>query len=59
MTTHRTLQEGYHKTEDGNWEIIANHELHGVTPEMIDWWWDHMGPYGALQNVASDRSRLV
>jgi hypothetical protein len=44
MTTKQPLQEGYHKTEDGKWEIIANHEIHGVTPEMIDWWWDHMGP---------------
>jgi hypothetical protein len=44
MTTKRPLQEGYRKTEDGKWEIIANHEIHGVTPEMIDWWWDHMGP---------------
>ena len=42
MTTKRPLQEGYHKTEDGKWEIIANHEIHGVTPEMIDWWWDHI-----------------
>ena len=42
MTTQQPLQEGYHKTEDGKWEIIANHELPGVTPEMIDWWWDHI-----------------
>jgi hypothetical protein len=36
------LQEGYRKTENDGWEIIANHELHGVAPEMIDWWWDHI-----------------
>lgn len=41
-TQSHPLQEGYHKTEQDQWEIIANHELHGVTPEMIDWWWDHI-----------------
>lgn len=20
--------------------LVMEHELHGVTPEMIDWWWD-------------------
>ncbi len=44
MTTQQPLQEGYQKMEDGRWEVIVNHELHDVTPEMIDWWWDHMGP---------------
>ncbi len=42
MTTKQPLQEGYYKTEDGVWEIIANHEIQRVTPEMIDWWWDHI-----------------
>src|SRR6266567_9334683 len=42
MTTQQPLQEGYLKMEDGRWKIIANHELHGVNPEMIDWWWDHI-----------------
>ncbi len=42
MTTQQPLQEGYYRTEDGGWEIIANHEIQGVTPEMIDWWWDHI-----------------
>jgi len=22
--------------------LVMEHELHGVTPEMIDWWWDNM-----------------
>ena len=22
--------------------LIMEHELHGVTPEMIDWWWDNL-----------------
>ena len=22
--------------------LVVEHELHGVTPEMIDWWWDNM-----------------
>lgn len=42
MTTQQPLQEGYYQTEHGGWEIIANHEIQGVTPEMIDWWWDHI-----------------
>ena len=23
-------------------DLIVDHELTGVTPEMIDWWWDHI-----------------
>ncbi len=42
MTTRQPLPEGYHKTTQHEWEIIANHEIQGVTPEMIDWWWDHI-----------------
>jgi DAPG hydrolase PhiG domain len=42
MTAQQPVQEGYYKTEQGGWEIIANHEISGVTPEMIDWWWDHI-----------------
>jgi hypothetical protein len=42
MTTKQPLQEGYHRTKNGGWEIIANHEIQAVTPEMIDWWWDHI-----------------
>lgn len=43
MTTQQ-LQAGYYRLTDGRWEVIVNHEIHGVTPAMIDWWWDHMGP---------------
>lgn len=42
MTTKQPLQEGYHRTENGGWEVIVNHNLQGITPEMIDWWWDHI-----------------
>jgi len=23
-------------------DVVVEHELKGVTPEMIDWWWDHI-----------------
>ncbi len=23
-------------------ELVVHHELEGVTPEMIDWWWDNI-----------------
>jgi hypothetical protein len=23
-------------------DLVIDHELHGVTPEMIDWWWKNM-----------------
>jgi len=22
--------------------LVIEHELRGVTPEMLDWWWDNM-----------------
>ncbi len=42
MATQQPVQEGYYQREDSGWEIIANHEIPGVRPEMIDWWWDHI-----------------
>ena len=27
---------------NGTTSLVVDHELHNVTPEMIDWWWDHM-----------------
>lgn len=35
-------QDGWFKNQDGIWEVIVNQEIQDVTPEMIDWWWDHM-----------------
>ncbi|MFX0049437.1 MAG: DAPG hydrolase family protein, partial [Candidatus Hermodarchaeota archaeon] len=23
-------------------DLVVDHELPGVTPEMIDWWWDNI-----------------
>lgn len=23
-------------------DLIVDHELKGITPEMLDWWWDHI-----------------
>ncbi len=34
--------EGYTKLSDGRWKITANHTLQAATPEMLDWWWDHI-----------------
>lgn len=39
MTT--TALEGYHMIGNG-WEIVANHQIMGVTPEQITWWWDNI-----------------
>jgi hypothetical protein len=36
-----TLQEGIYRSTKG-WHLIANHNIWGVSPEMIDWWWDHI-----------------
>jgi DAPG hydrolase PhiG domain len=36
------VQEGYHRMKNGAWKITANHEIGGVIPQMIDWWWDHI-----------------
>jgi hypothetical protein len=27
---------------NGSWEIIVNHEIQGVLPDQIDWWWGHI-----------------
>ena len=23
-------------------DLVVHHELRGITPEMIDWWWDNI-----------------
>ncbi|MFX1568204.1 MAG: DAPG hydrolase family protein [Promethearchaeota archaeon] len=30
------------KSNNETIDLIVEHELLGVTPEMIDWWWDHI-----------------
>jgi hypothetical protein len=42
--------EGYAQTTDGQWKLTANHTIAGVTPTMIDWWWDSID--------STDRYRL-
>lgn len=37
MKTHKT----FWKTNEG-WKVIVDHKIEGVTPQMIDWWWDHI-----------------
>jgi len=37
--THLLVRLSRGKTED----IVIDHELPGVTPEMLDWWWMNMG----------------
>jgi hypothetical protein len=27
-------------------DLVVDHTLQGVTPEMIDWWWDHIDTTG-------------
>jgi len=37
--THFLVRLSKGKTED----VVIDHELPGVTPEMLDWWWMNMG----------------
>ncbi|MFB0560243.1 MAG: DAPG hydrolase family protein [Candidatus Lokiarchaeia archaeon] len=30
------------ESESGVLDLVVEHELRGITPEMIDWWWDHI-----------------
>jgi hypothetical protein len=30
------------KAESSPKDIVVDHEIHGVTVEMVDWWWDNM-----------------
>ena len=34
-------KDGFWKREDGDWELMLHHELHGVTVPMIYWWFDN------------------
>ena len=35
---------GYGRLDGGQWKITAHHTLVGITPAMVDWWWDHLNP---------------
>jgi len=39
----RRMMERYARKSEGKTiDLIIDHELSDVTPEMIDWWWDHI-----------------
>ena len=38
----RSRAEGIYDTGKGEVEVIQYDEMKGVTPEMLDWWWDHL-----------------
>jgi len=31
-----------HMSDDRTRDLVVEHELEGVSPEMIDWWWDNI-----------------
>jgi hypothetical protein len=35
-------EDGYWKNYKGEWVVVLHHKLSGVTPEMLDWWWDNI-----------------
>ncbi|MFX1259735.1 MAG: DAPG hydrolase family protein [Promethearchaeota archaeon] len=40
--TSRVMEEIARASKSETVDLINDHELKGVTPEMIDWWWDHI-----------------
>lgn len=34
--------QGFRELKSESIDLIVEHELNGVTPEMIDWWWQNM-----------------
>lgn len=36
------MREMVEESKSETVDLIVEHELQGVTPEMIDWWWDHI-----------------
>jgi len=40
--SYRVMERIARKSESKTIDIVNNHELAGVTPEMIDWWWDNI-----------------
>lgn len=40
--SYRVMERIARKSESKTIDLIIDHELMGVTPEMIDWWWDNI-----------------
>lgn len=40
--SYRLMERIARKSGSMTTDLIVDHELSGVTPEMIDWWWDHI-----------------
>ena len=38
----RIMERYARKSKDQTIDLIIDHEIPEVTPEMIDWWWDHI-----------------
>jgi len=40
--SNKIMEQILKKSKGKTIDLVVNHELYGVTPEMIDWWWDNI-----------------
>jgi len=38
----RLMCKAFESSKSKTVDLVVEHELPGVTPEMLDWWWDHI-----------------
>ena len=42
LESNKIMQQILEKSKGKTIDLVVDHEVYGVTPEMIDWWWDHI-----------------
>lgn len=52
------LVEAFKKSYSGTVDIVIEHHLYGITPQMIDWWWIHSPEYYKLWHPADHISTI-
>jgi len=40
--SNKIMEQILKKSKGKTIDLVVDHELYGVTPEMIDWWWDNI-----------------
>lgn len=39
--SHRSLEHGFTRSDDGLWYMASTTNMHNCTGEMIEWWYNH------------------
>ncbi len=57
--SNKIMEQILKKSKGKTIDLVVDHELYGVTPEMIDWWWDNIDTIMYNLSITSQGSKDV